>query len=212
MQRRLLVVAGMIGLALILGATVLRESVAWAAEVVDAHITNLDPNGNIMVHEQGTASVTGTVGLDPGANTVKLDASANAARPVAQPFQQLLVVSTQDGLEQCRSISPPSGMSLTIESFIAELFAPRKPRGYIRSVRIDDSGSLGSVRGLALHLRPLPRDRWAGDVQTRLTTGHASDPFGATWHYAVCVAGEDADGFFHASIQAVVSGTLTPEQ
>jgi hypothetical protein len=213
MQRRLLVVAGMIGFALILGATVLREPIAWAAaQVVDAHVTNLDPNGNIMVHEQGTASVTGTVGLDPGANTVKLDASANAVRPVEQPFQQLIIVSTEDGLEQCGSIAPPSGMSLTIDSFSAEVFAARKPQAYIRSVRIDDGGSFLVVRGLALDLRPLPRDRWAGDVQTRLTTGHAPDPRGGTWLYTVCVSGEDADGFFFASIQAVVSGTLTPEQ
>jgi hypothetical protein len=211
MRRGSLVVAGMVGLALILGATVLREPVAWAAQLVDAHITNLDSNGNIKVHEQGTASVNGTVGLDPGANTVKLDAAANAVRPVEQPFQQMVIVSTQDGLEQCKTIRPPADMILTIDSFNAEVFASRKPQAYIRSLRVDDSGSVTSSRGLALDLRPLPRARWAGDVQTRLTTGSASDPFIGTWHYEVCVSGEDADGLFFASIQAVVSGTLTPE-
>jgi hypothetical protein len=40
----------------ILGATVFREQVAWAAQALDANITNLDSNGNIKVHEQGVAS------------------------------------------------------------------------------------------------------------------------------------------------------------
>ena len=41
----------------ILGATVFREQVAWAAQLVDANITNVDGKGNIKVHEQGIAAV-----------------------------------------------------------------------------------------------------------------------------------------------------------
>ena len=40
----------------ILGATVFQEQVAWAAQLVDANITNVDAKGNIKVHEQGVAS------------------------------------------------------------------------------------------------------------------------------------------------------------
>ena len=53
--------------ATVLGATVLREPIAWAAQVVDAQIVApLDANGNVKVHEQGTANVNvsgGTVNL-----------------------------------------------------------------------------------------------------------------------------------------------------
>ncbi len=56
-MRRLLIAGTVIALSLALGATVFREQVAWAAQSVDAHITNLDGSGNIKVHEQGTAKV-----------------------------------------------------------------------------------------------------------------------------------------------------------
>jgi hypothetical protein len=45
-------------LSVVLGATVFREPVAWAAQTVDANIIGpLDGNGNVKVHEQGTANV-----------------------------------------------------------------------------------------------------------------------------------------------------------
>jgi hypothetical protein len=91
-MQKLGIAALIVTTSLVLGATVLREPVAWAAQVVDAHITNVDANGDIRVHEQGTANVSvmndlvpvheqgtahvgGTVGLDPSANTVKIDSS-----------------------------------------------------------------------------------------------------------------------------------------
>jgi hypothetical protein len=46
---------------LVLGATLLREPVAWAAQTVTATIVGpLDTNGNVAVHEQGTANVNVT--------------------------------------------------------------------------------------------------------------------------------------------------------
>ncbi len=36
---------------------------------------NLDAGGNVKVHEQGTANVNGTVGIDSSKNTVNLDAT-----------------------------------------------------------------------------------------------------------------------------------------
>jgi hypothetical protein len=45
-------------LSTVLGATVFREPIAWAAQTVDATIIGpLDNNGNVKVHEQGTATV-----------------------------------------------------------------------------------------------------------------------------------------------------------
>lgn len=50
----LLVVGGTV-----LGATMLREPVALAAQAISATIVGpLDANGNVMVHEQGTANVS----------------------------------------------------------------------------------------------------------------------------------------------------------
>lgn len=56
MQKYAVVAAG-IAASLVLGATVFKEQVAWAAQTVDATITNVDANGNVKVHEQGTANV-----------------------------------------------------------------------------------------------------------------------------------------------------------
>jgi hypothetical protein len=84
MKQRIVFVISLVGLATVLGATVFRDQVAWAAQSVDAHITNLDASGNVKVHEQGTADVHvsgGAVGLDASANTVKLDQS-NGPLPV----------------------------------------------------------------------------------------------------------------------------------
>jgi hypothetical protein len=57
MRRWLLSGLFVIGTAL-LGATVLREPIASAAQAVNANITGpLDGDGNVKVHEQGTANV-----------------------------------------------------------------------------------------------------------------------------------------------------------
>jgi len=49
-----------------------------AATPLSVREQNLDASGFIRVHEQGTASVSGTVGLSSSANTVKLDPTANS--------------------------------------------------------------------------------------------------------------------------------------
>jgi hypothetical protein len=65
--------------AAILGATVLREPVAWAAQSINANITGpLDGQGNVKVHEQGTTQVAGTIGLSTSANSVKIDPTNTA--------------------------------------------------------------------------------------------------------------------------------------
>jgi hypothetical protein len=85
-----------------LGATVLREPIAQAAQLVDAKITApLDGNGDVKVHEQGTAAVR-EQNVDPdglirvheqGIPTVKLKAAADEPiivdevdTPTVKPF------------------------------------------------------------------------------------------------------------------------------
>jgi hypothetical protein len=68
-MKKLLVVILVLA-ATLLGATALREPIAAAAQSVGANITGpLDGQGNVRVHEQGTASVnvanSPTVRLDP---------------------------------------------------------------------------------------------------------------------------------------------------
>lgn len=58
MRRALIPTVLLVLLSVVLGATVFRESVAWAAQSVEATIIGpLDGNGNVKVHEQGTANV-----------------------------------------------------------------------------------------------------------------------------------------------------------
>jgi hypothetical protein len=58
MGKKLCIAAALVGVSVLLGATVLREPVALAAQTVGATIIGpLDAGGNVAVHEQGTASV-----------------------------------------------------------------------------------------------------------------------------------------------------------
>jgi hypothetical protein len=84
-MKKAAVVALLLVGATILGATALREPIASAAQSISANITGpLDANGNVKVHEQGTAlvGITGVpdVKLDATANSVKLDPAANGVR------------------------------------------------------------------------------------------------------------------------------------
>jgi len=87
---KVIAVAFLLVCAALLGGTVLREPVASAAQSIGATIVGpLDAQGDVKVHEQGTASVSGTVGLSPSADTVKIDPSANAVTPVSAPSDTL---------------------------------------------------------------------------------------------------------------------------
>jgi stage V sporulation protein SpoVS len=57
MRKYAIVAVGLL-LSLVLGATVFREPIAWAAQSVSATIAGpLDSHGNVAVHEMGTAAV-----------------------------------------------------------------------------------------------------------------------------------------------------------
>jgi hypothetical protein len=61
MRKYAIVAAGLL-VSVVLGATVFREPIAWAAQSIDATIVGPLDNGNVRVHEEGTANVnvTGT--------------------------------------------------------------------------------------------------------------------------------------------------------
>jgi hypothetical protein len=60
-MRKYAIVTGGLLLSLVLGATVFSAPIAWAAQSVSATITGpLDGQGNVAVHEQGTANVSVT--------------------------------------------------------------------------------------------------------------------------------------------------------
>jgi hypothetical protein len=70
-MKKWLFVFGLVLGSLVLGATVLREPIAYAAQSVSAQIIGpLDANGNVKVHEQGTADVNVTNQTVPVQGTV----------------------------------------------------------------------------------------------------------------------------------------------
>src|SRR5262245_45148731 len=86
----------MILAAIVLGATVLREPIAYAMQAVDAKIIGpLDGQGDVRVHEQGTAKVDVT----------------NASVPVKQAGEAVTIELTDNGLQYV----VPSRKRLVIE-------------------------------------------------------------------------------------------------
>lgn len=74
MRRFAFVAAGLV-VSVVLGATVFRQPIVWAAQAVDAMIVApLDGSGNLKVHEQGTANVsitnTSPIPVSEGETTV----------------------------------------------------------------------------------------------------------------------------------------------
>jgi len=96
-QRALIGALGLVLIGVVLGATMFRSDIAQAtglaqavtvsntpAQAVPVREQNLD-GSNIRVHEQGTAQVSGTVGLSGSANTVKIDTQNNAVAATIPP-------------------------------------------------------------------------------------------------------------------------------
>jgi|RhiMethySRZTD1v2_1073278.scaffolds.fasta_scaffold12215_13 hypothetical protein len=74
---RAFLVAVIVVASLVLGATVFREQIALAAQVVDATIIGpLDAGGNVRVREQAVTQLLGTAALTGNGNDLTIDASA----------------------------------------------------------------------------------------------------------------------------------------
>jgi len=90
--------------ATVLGATVLREPIAWAAQTVDAKIIGpLDGNGNVAVHEQGTANVSVTNG--------RLAVRVVGEEPVQLPLEFRFIGGTASAV----NYTVPAGKRLRID-------------------------------------------------------------------------------------------------
>ena len=127
MRKYAFVAAGLL-LSLVLGATVFREPIAWAAQSVDATIIGpLDSNGNVKVHEQGTANVNVTNTLLPvheqgtaavreqGTVTVRV-ADAPGEQPFAGGHSEAVVTIADGSFFGSDAFTVPSGKRLVIQS------------------------------------------------------------------------------------------------
>ena len=101
-MRNYSIVAVALVISVVLGATVFREPIAWAAQSVEARIVGpLDGQGNVKVQEQGTP----TVKIDPSSNTVQLASGASVA--VTGSGDSPLPVMNIAGTPYAESISCP---------------------------------------------------------------------------------------------------------
>jgi hypothetical protein len=143
----------------ILGATVLREPIARAAQIVDAKIVApLDGQGNVKVHEQGTVQVTGTAGINPAANDVTIDNSASSPVPVA--VQQRAVETVQEttrvflsegeSVEEQPVYTVPAGKLLII-TFVSANGGHRATDSLVRAEVSVGSGFFSPRVNLPLH-------------------------------------------------------------
>ena len=68
--------------AIVLGSTLFREQIAHAATPFQNVIVTNTPTNPVQVHQVGTSttSVSGTVGIDPSQNAVKLDSGGNTVK------------------------------------------------------------------------------------------------------------------------------------
>jgi hypothetical protein len=128
---------------------------------------------------------------------------------VQTPFQEFVAAQTTGG-EQCHSVDVPSGKTLTITSFSAdvEAVANRTPDVYLLTT-VHQTNGANFVRSLHLVLHQSNANSWSGDVQTTLYSGSASDPNGNTFSYDACIVASDSQGSFFASFRGFVSGTLS---
>jgi hypothetical protein len=113
-------IAGLVVLgAALLGATVLREPIAAAAQSVSANITGpLDGQGNVKVHEQGAANVnvtnSPTVRLDPTSAVAPISTRVLFEQAIGDSAPHEFDASSADSIRLIAG-GCPSGSSFQIE-------------------------------------------------------------------------------------------------
>jgi len=111
-MRKWLFVALLVVGASVLGATVLREPIALAAQAVDAKIIGpLDGEGNVRVHEQGTVAVK----LDRDGNVVRIASSSSAPVDVDEVDTPRIEPWQREGEIGFVSLAIPAGRLGVIE-------------------------------------------------------------------------------------------------
>ncbi len=161
-------------------------------------LAKVDASGNVAVSVANTPSVN--IANTP-AVTIGETPTVRVAR---QPFQQFVPVFSPGGGDFCEPIVIPSGMRLTIESFSANAFWFEKPSVYLR-VDTMLGGVTTEVRSVALEMRQLYTNTWAGSVQTLLFTGGDLGPDPSrTYTVYACTLGIGVE------LRALVTGYLEP--
>lgn len=135
--------------ALVLGSTVFREQVAWAAQAVDAHITNLDANGNIMVHEQGTVR--------------------DADQPALQPFQRYFEGRfAGNQFSACDTAAVPAAKRLVIESVSFRSYLLDSAESYVQVSVENTAGGVRARHWIEFVQVPTEPHAWHGSELVRL--------------------------------------------
>jgi hypothetical protein len=124
MRRALIPAFLLVLVSVVLGATVFREPIAWAAQAVDSTIIGpLDGQGNVRVHEQGTAQV--------------VDTDSPARKAVLFPF-----------VGQTDIVPAGQRFIVTYLNVRAEVFTGAPPATKCRLLTIagDTTSNIGSIR------------------------------------------------------------------
>src|SRR5262245_17673609 len=121
--------------ATLLGATVLREPIARAAQSTATTIVGpLDVNGNVKVHEQGTAAVSDTAaaGKLDTANThlARIDDATATDAIVLQPQVH---INDGDPAEGVGSAAVPDGKRLVVDEISVQVAIPtgQEPTAFV---------------------------------------------------------------------------------
>jgi hypothetical protein len=183
----------LVGLASVLGATVFRDQVAWAAQSVDAHITNIDDNGNIKVHEQGTA----TVAISAAANTVQPDLHLNTPFVVSRT----LTVLASFGGSQSTTFTVPAGKVFMLQHVAVSAAAP--------------TGVTPDLKGtFRLPNNTPPDDRESADYAFNLLKGGDISPGQTAWGYsqndAIAIYSGQSTGILPWSARGLQPGGTQP--
>jgi hypothetical protein len=104
--------------ATVLGATVLREPIARASQVVDANIIGpLDEQGNVKVHEQGALQVASS-----SSNPLWVKAADN---PAFEPYNEHIFFFHDAPGSLCQERPVPQGKRLVLETVSARFSSPQ---------------------------------------------------------------------------------------
>jgi len=98
MRKALIPALLLVLVSVVLGATVFREQVAQAAATLMVREQNLDANGNIKVHEQGTATVDAATGPAQQAMQKRLFPTVSELACFTVPSGRRVVIEEVSGL------------------------------------------------------------------------------------------------------------------
>ena len=175
--------------------------------VQNVHEQNVDAQGNIKVHEQGTPSVK----IDPTANTVKLDPTAApvptiaADNPAFTPVNSTAIFLLRDANLQGvvgTVYTVPAGHELVIEQFSIRGTEPLGSHFVATYFRTVAGGQVADFDVATTVVAADSADVEAGDMETHVY----ADPQTTV----DCVVGRNASETANAGVECNLSGYLVP--